>query len=119
MAPAISSKPYSDYYDRNSDKKYQEEDNYTLTVIFNEKDFVLLKKDPKILVFGPGPKKYGETTLGCNHKKEIRKLERVFASKYPNSKINTKEIGPLKNHLFTYYSSSNNKAFEKWLEEIK
>lgn len=119
MAPAIPSKPYEEYYDRNTDRKYREKDNYTLTVIYNEKDFVLLKKDPEMLVFGPGPMKYGVTTLGCNHKKEIKKLENIFDSKYPVSKIDTKEIGPLKNHLFTYYSSSNNKAFEKWLEEIK
>lgn len=119
LAPAISKEPFNFYFDRNTTLEFKENDNYKLVVIYNEKDFVLLKKEPYTMIFGPGPKKYGITTLGCNHKKEVKKLKKLFKTKYPNSIIDTKEIGPLKSHLLTFYTNSNNKAFINWLKELK
>lgn len=48
-----------------------------VTIVYNSKDFVLLKKDPKAGVVGPGPEKHGLTTLGCNYKDDA-----VYTEKY-------------------------------------
>jgi len=45
-------------------------------ILYNEKDFVLKKKDNKVGLFGPGSHKYGETTLGCNKSNDALKLEK-------------------------------------------
>jgi hypothetical protein len=66
---------------------FKKEDNYSLFIIYNEKDFVLKKRDNKIGILGPGPYKYGITTLGCNHHKCTIKLEKYFKTNYPNSPI--------------------------------
>lgn len=52
-------------------------------IVYNEKDFVLKKKDNKIGVFGPGVKKYGATGLGCNYHNELNSLASFFRTNYP------------------------------------
>ena len=42
--------------------------NINWLIAYNEKDFVLKKKDNKMGWFGPGPYQYGETTFGLNRK---------------------------------------------------
>lgn len=119
LAPAMSKTPFQSYFDRVTELAFKTNDNYTLSIIYNEKDFVLLKKEPVLMVVGPGPKKYGLTTLGCNHKKEVQKLEALFKTSYTNSTFNAYKIGPAKNHLFTYYASKRAKGFVNWLKFIK
>lgn len=57
-------------------------------VVYNEKDFVLKKKDNKVGMFGPGAHRYGETTLGCNKNKDAEKLEKWMKEKRPNIPFN-------------------------------
>jgi hypothetical protein len=49
----------------------------------NENDFVLLKH------YGFGvnasPVEYGITSLGCNYKGDLQKLDSLFKAKFPNS----------------------------------
>lgn len=116
LAAAISSEPFNYYFDRNTSVDFRQHDNYSVTVLYNEKDFALMKKDPYMRMFGPGPRRFGATTLGCNHRKEIRKLETVFSRDYPASPIITYKVNPVANHKFTYYASS--KWFGKWLDSV-
>jgi hypothetical protein len=88
LVPAIDGpETFTTYYDRRSETDLKTRDNYRLLIVYNEEDFVLLKKDPKTGMFGPGPKKYGETTLGCNYKGEAVKLKQYFREHYPHSTI--------------------------------
>jgi hypothetical protein len=87
LAPAIEGALFERYYDRSSGIDYTTRDNYRLLVVYNEEDFVLLKKDPKTGLFGPGTKKYGNTSLGCNYKGEAVELEAYFRKHYPHSQI--------------------------------
>ncbi|RYJ44254.1 alpha/beta hydrolase [Flavobacterium beibuense] len=88
IAPAIGSATLTDnYFKRNSTVPYKTRDNYNLKIVYNEDDFVLLKRDPKISVFGPGPKDYGYTTLGCNYKHEAEKMKEFFKQYMPNSPL--------------------------------
>lgn len=88
IAPAIDGhETFEHYYDRISGIDYRKHDNYRLLVVYNEDDFVLLKKDPKTGLFGPGTKKYGETSLGCNYRGEAQELQTYFREHYPQSSI--------------------------------
>ena len=50
--------------------------NRSWLIFYNEKDFVLRKKDNKVGWFGPGVYAYGPTTLGCNYKNEAEDLKK-------------------------------------------
>jgi len=88
VAPAISREMISkNYYRRNSLVPYQTTDNYHLFIVYNRKDFVLRKKDNQFGIFGPGPYKYGNTSLGCNHRNAATKLRKKFSTDFPGSTI--------------------------------
>ena len=88
IAPAIGASTLTDnYHKRNSSVDFRTKDNYSLKVVYNDDDFALRKKDPKIGVFGPGPENYGLTTLGCNHKGEAILLAEKLKSTLPNSPV--------------------------------
>jgi hypothetical protein len=65
VAPAIGGDDL-----KTSLSKIERRNKMELTIIYNEDDFVLMKKDPKSGIIGPGPNKFGVTTLGCNYKNE-------------------------------------------------
>ena len=70
IAPAIPASLIKDaYFD------HLELPNCNWLILYNEKDFVLKKKDNKVGVFGPGAYKYGVTTLGCNKRNDAKKLD--------------------------------------------
>jgi hypothetical protein len=75
IAPAVSGSELISNYERrdNPGKK-----NYHFLIIYNENDFVLRKKDPKLGVFGPGVNRYGCTSLGCNSGDDAEKLAAVL-----------------------------------------
>ena len=79
LAPAIGSKLIED---RIKNTKLEDLENFSkhvrLLVVFNENDFVLLKKDNKIGFFGPGAKRYADTRLGCNFKQCAEKLQQTL-----------------------------------------
>jgi len=89
IAPAIPGEDiFNSYYNRNTSYAFKEKDNYKLAVVYNENDFILQKKFHKIGIdWGPGPYKYGNTTLGCNYSNEAIKLKSLFEKKYQNSYI--------------------------------
>jgi len=105
IAPAMSKEPFNEYYERTTDREFKENDNYDLSILYNEQDFVLKKKWK---IFGPGPRKYGKTTLGCNHRKETFKLKDKFLSDYKNSVITLYNTTIGGTHLVEHYSKSTN-----------
>ena len=113
IAPAMSSEPFKEYYNRETNLNFEENDNYFLSVIYNKKDIVLRKK---IFIFGPGPKKYGNTTLGCNHKNEIGVLEDLFTNNYKNSFLKTYSTTENKDHRIKNYIKTKN--FKNYILEI-
>jgi hypothetical protein len=54
----------------------------SIGIVYNRHDFVLKKKDPYIGWLGPGVKKYGETSLGCN-KNHAQKKILWYQEQYP------------------------------------
>jgi hypothetical protein len=77
-----------------------------LHIFYNRKDFALRKKDNKILLFGPGSKKYGPTDFGCKPKKN--ELIRLFAQLpmiHSMHFYNCTELG--KKHSYRFYLSSD------------
>jgi hypothetical protein len=85
IAPAIAGvEKFENYYNRKSTVNFKTNDNYRLAVAYNENDFVLRKK---YKFFGPGPYKYGVTTLGCNFKGAATNLKSYFATTYKKSYI--------------------------------
>lgn len=78
VAPAISAKDVIEAIQKKS------VDHLTIGIVFNRHDFVLKKKDPYIGWFGPGVKKYGETSLGCNKKNAQQRLM-WYQEQYPYS----------------------------------
>ncbi|RTY95131.1 alpha/beta hydrolase [Flavobacterium sp. GT3R68] len=113
IAPAIAADIISNnYYKRNSTIDYKSKDNYRLMIAYNEKDFVLRKKDNKVGLFGPGPKKYGNTTLGCNYHNEAVKLKMLFEKQFPNSPIKMADLTFVDkcHHVRCYFDDDNLKG---------
>ncbi len=111
IAPAISADLIDQhYYQRHSSCDYKSKDNYRLVIIYNEKDFALRKKDNKLLLFGPGPYEYGNTSLGCNYKNAAFLLKEDFLVKFTNSPLEILDFSAIgkQHHLENYCSS------EKW-----
>jgi hypothetical protein len=109
IAPAISAGMiFDNYYKRNSGLNLRQKDNYNLLIVYNENDFALRKKDPKLGWFGPGPYKYGNTTLGCNCDKAATTLQNQFKKNYPGSSIQLFDLSQVgRCHLVRCYSQSN------------
>ena len=107
LAPAISGRStFQWYHQRMSACDYTAKDNYSLMIVYNREDFVLRKKDPKTGILGPGTKRYGETSLGCNYHGEAVKLKRYFEKKYPHSVVRLVDKTTLgKAHSLRYYAS--------------
>lgn len=61
------------------------QDNVRIWMLYNEKDFALKKKDNHFELFGPGAEAYGPTTLGCNHKRTLTKLEKYTKENFVGS----------------------------------
>ncbi|MEL6969657.1 MAG: hypothetical protein AAFO02_05770 [Bacteroidota bacterium] len=112
LAPAISKEPFFDYDERTTTLDLTDEDNYRLSVLYNKKDFVLRKR---VLIFGPGPRKYGNTSLGCNCQRELNKLEDYFLEHFPNSSLSLQEAAIGGTHRFWRYVESE--AFSSFLSE--
>ncbi|MEL6658942.1 MAG: hypothetical protein AAFP77_20710 [Bacteroidota bacterium] len=113
LAPAISKEPFFDYDERTTAIDLEAEDNYHLSVLYNKKDFVLRKR---VLIFGPGPRKYGNTALGCNCHRELYKLEDYFSEHFPNSPLNLHEAAIGGTHRFWRYVESE--AFSSFLDQL-
>ena len=105
IAPAISAEDITDhYYHRPGVDTLRNRDNYKLAIVFNENDFVLKKKDAAIGLLGPGPYRYGNTSLGCNHRKSVEKLLMYFNLHYKLSPVrafNFEAVGKC-HHVYCY-----------------
>ena len=114
IAPAIDGiEAFKNYYSRNSTLAYKKSDNYSLFVLYNKKDFVLRKKDYFFELFGPGPRKHGNTTLGCNSNNEAIKLKDYFIQHFHGSKItliNMTDLIEKCHHLRCYCEGDNLKT---------
>ncbi|MBD1432343.1 hypothetical protein H8B06_05865 [Sphingobacterium sp. DN00404] len=119
IAPAISANLIiENYMKRQPENDIFFSDNYNLYLAYNEHDFVLRKKDNRIGIFGPGPYKYGNTTLGCNYKREALKLQSQFNALFKFSGIKLYDLSNVgKCHLVSCYCFGNN--LEKVLADMK
>ncbi len=109
VAPALAGvEVFKDYYKRNTTIDFKHKDNYTLNVVYNKNDFVLMKKEPMMGVFGPGPRKYGNTTLGCNYQNEAIELGNYFRANFKNSTFNLYDASDVgKCHFVSCYCGSD------------
>ena len=86
-APAISKKEFKRYYNRSLENPFIGRDNYNLTIIYNEEDFVLSKAYKFLGVKLSFSRRYGNTRLGCNCGNEAYELEEYFGKHFPSSPI--------------------------------
>ena len=107
IAPAIGGVDrFKTYYNRNSGLPLPPVDNYRLCIVYNTNDFVLKKK---IGIFGPGPYKYGVTSLGCDCDGAATTLRDYFAKNYPTSTIRLVDLSnTVKCHHVRCYSVGDN-----------
>ena len=112
IAPAIGMTPFEEYFDRNSSLDLSNQDNYHFHIMYNEEDIILLKK---IGFLGPGPYKYGDTSLGCNYENTAFKSKEYFQKNYPNSTLNLIEMKVGSTHLTEHYVLSE--GFTQFLRE--
>jgi len=84
IAPEMAAAPFEEYYNRTTTLDFKEKDNYHPTILFNEIDLILNKK---FGFFRPGPRNYGDTSLGCNYENEIGVLQKMFEENYKNSSL--------------------------------
>jgi hypothetical protein len=121
IAPAIAGiETFQNYYNRRSQVDFKTKDNYRLGIIYNENDFVLKKKDNWLGWFGPGAKKYGNTSLGCNCDHAATNLENYFRDNYPNSTIRLFDLSSVgKCHYFgqCYAHGKNLQAMVNFMKE--
>ena len=113
IAPAMAAAPFVDYYQRTTSLNFKQKDNYYLSILFNEKDAVLNKK---IGFFGPGPRKYGDTSLGCNYENEIGVLQNMFEENYKNSSLKIYDTSVTRDHRIKNYVETLN--FENYIKEL-
>ena len=74
---------------------------------------MLRKKDYFFELFGPGPRKHGNTTLGCNSNNEAIKLKDYFIQHFHGSKItliNMTDLIEKCHHLRCYCEGDNLKT---------
>lgn len=106
IAPALSDDSFAQYYERQTTYDFKTKDNYKLILLYNENDFVLRKK---VGWFGPGPNRYVNTTLGCNHKGCTTAFEKDFQKKFTNSSLQLIDMSFVGQcHLVGCYFSSGN-----------
>lgn len=114
VAPAMAATPFINYYHRSTRINYQKKDNYFLSILFNENDLVLNKR---MGFLGPGPKKYGDTSLGCNYNNEIGKLQDIFKLNFKNSSLKIYDTTVNRDHRIKNYVRTKN--FENYIKSIK
>ena len=115
IAPALSEDSFKNYYNRTSYYDFKTKDNYKLTILYNEHDFVLRKK---VGWFGPGPYKYVNTTLGCNTKGCTLDFQKHFQNNFTNSSLQLIDgSGVGQCHLIACYCSSE--SMEEMLVSLK
>lgn len=115
IAPALSDDSFKDYYNRKTDINFKSRDNYRLIIGYNENDFVLRKK---VGWFGPGPYRYVNTTLGCNHKGCASDFEKYFTKSFENSNLKLFDLSSVGQcHLVGCYCSSGH--LDEMIEFLK
>ncbi|MBT8218567.1 MAG: alpha/beta hydrolase [Bacteroidia bacterium] len=118
VAPAIARKPFRRFYERSIASNFDENDNYHYTIIYNERDIVIAKSNPR------GKRKYrftrfyGNTKLGCNCANEAVKVSKIFGRKYPGSQVkivNASVVG--RDHRWKAYAASV--PFKAYIEGLE
>jgi hypothetical protein len=85
VGPAVAGGAFEQYHHRGG-LSLASEENYRTSVFYNRRDFVLRKR---VLIFGPGPRRFGDTSLGADRRRSIRKLTKLFETKFPGSPLFT------------------------------
>lgn len=106
IAPAIGGEERFKSYCVRNPQKAAEADNYRLCIVYNTNDFVLKKKYG---ILGPGPYKYGETTLGCSWNGTATNLQAYFKEHYPTSAIELVDLSDAVScHHISCYAAGDN-----------
>ena len=113
VAPAISKKKFKNYYNRNKENHFVDSDNYRLTVIYNELDFVLSKTSKILGIRISFSRIYGNTRLGCNCGNEAYELEKYFKKHFPFSLIHLIHASSFgsSHHSLSYFGSNEFREF--------
>lgn len=77
---------------------------HQIWLLWNKHDFALRKKDAKLGWFGPGVYRYGETSLGCNHRQAVDRWQSNVRKQAPAVRLNLvdlSESGTI--HSLRYY----------------
>jgi hypothetical protein len=108
IEPALDGlETFQHYHNRKSFTTELKSDPYELYIIYNPNDFVLRKKDDRIGIMGPGTKKYGKTSLGCDYHHEIKRLLELFHNQYPKSFIKVENLAQVgKKHSWKCYATN-------------
>ncbi|TXF86651.1 hypothetical protein FUA23_19295 [Neolewinella aurantiaca] len=102
IGPAIAGSAFEHYYLRGN-KELSNQDNYHLSIFYNRKDFVLKKR---VFIFGPGPRRYGDTSLGADRRRSVAKLSELFSEVYPGSGLSPYRVSIGKSHALRHYSGT-------------
>lgn len=102
VGPAIAGEAFQHYYQRGTVDGPAKE-NYQLTIFYNRKDFVLKKR---IFIFGPGPRRFGDTSLGADSRGAIGKLRTLFEANFPESGLKAFPVDIGKSHALRHYSGT-------------
>lgn len=102
IGPAIAGDVFERYGQRGQEER-PTKDNYRLAILYNKKDFVLKKR---IFIFGPGPRRFGDTSLGADRRRSIQKLTERFETEFSGSVLKTYEVDIGKSHAIRHYSGT-------------
>ena len=102
VGPAVAGGAFEQYHQRGNAKRSSKE-NYRFSVFYNRRDFVLKKR---VFIFGPGPRKFGDTSLGADRRRSIRKLTELFETMFPDSPLRTHRTRIGKSHALRDYGGT-------------
>lgn len=112
IGPAVAGDVFERYYERGT-ADVPTKDNYQLAIFYNRKDFVLKKR---IFIFGPGPRRFGDTSLGADRRRSIKKLTKRFAADYPTSQVASFRVDIGISHALRHYTGTA--EFTDYLKDL-
>lgn len=71
----------------------------------------------RFLIFGPAPRRYGDTSLGADRRRSIRKLTQLFETEFAASDLTTYRVGDIGlSHALRHYTGTE--EFLGWLKRV-
>jgi hypothetical protein len=114
IAPAIGSETFNNYLFRANKKIDPEQDNYLVSVVYNDNDVVLNKTIP-ILFFSIGhhnANSISTTALGCDYRNDLDSLhEKIYPCRLRTFNLSLKKGKPRQCHYLTHCYVNNKVPF--------